>query len=98
MRASIPPASKKFLANVARAVKAEIGPRLARKTLGRSPVLARYASARSRRRSKGSAVRTEGRDAIETGEGPEAVPASWGRLAPCAAIRTRAAKVVSVAA
>ena len=45
---TMPPASKKFLAKVARAVKAAIGPRLARNTCGRWPVIAAMSSERSR--------------------------------------------------
>src|SRR5581483_5674623 len=55
--ASMPPASKKLLAKVARAVKSAGAPRLARKTLGRAPFVLRSASDRSRKRSKGSASR-----------------------------------------
>src|SRR5215217_8657196 len=95
MMASIPPASKKFLAKVARAVKAAMGPRLARNTFGRAPVFAKYESDRSRRRSKASAVRTEGRGAMATGASPAAVPASWDRFAPCWAILIREEKEVS---
>jgi len=58
--ASMPPASKKFLAKVARAVKSESLPRLARKIFGRAPVRARKRSDASRRRSNGSASRTRG--------------------------------------
>src|SRR3712207_53467 len=49
----------------------------------------------SRRRSKGSAVRVEGRGATETGNGPAAVTAGWERPDPCPALWTRAEKEVS---
>ena len=49
--ASIPPASKKFLANVARAEKSASVPRLARNTFGRDPLAASARSDASRSRS-----------------------------------------------
>src|SRR5579872_6672127 len=58
--ASIPPASKKLLAKVARAVKLVAVPRLARKTLGRAPLALRMSSERSRNRSNPSASRIGG--------------------------------------
>jgi hypothetical protein len=57
VKASMPPASKKFLANVARAVNSASVPRLARKIFGRAPVWSRIRSDMSRRRSNGSASR-----------------------------------------
>src|SRR5579872_564561 len=58
--ASIPPASKKLLAKVARAVKSAAVPRLARKTFGRAPFVFRISSERSRNRSNPSASRIGG--------------------------------------
>ncbi len=55
--ASMPPASKKFLAKVARAVNSAGVPRLARKIFGRAPVLASISSDASRNSSNGSARR-----------------------------------------
>ncbi len=49
--ASIPPASNKFFAHIARAVNAAGGPRLARKMFGRAPVSRSRRSDRSRSRS-----------------------------------------------
>src|SRR5580693_2523770 len=58
--ASMPPAAKKLLANVARAVKSVGVPRLARKIFGRAPVRARNLSDASRSASNGSARRIAG--------------------------------------
>src|SRR3954452_16360764 len=84
----MPPASETFRAKVARAVKAAMGPSVARKTAGRSPVWERWASDRSRRRSNGSAARVEGRGAIATWEAPGAV-ARDRSVAPFEAASTR---------
>src|SRR5579872_5083379 len=56
--ASIPPASKKLLAKVARAVKSAAVPRLARKTFGLAPLALKISSERSRKCSKGAASRS----------------------------------------
>src|SRR5260370_37889890 len=58
--ASMPPAAKKLLANVARAVKSAGVPRLARKIFGRAPVRARNLSDASRSTSNGSAKQRAG--------------------------------------
>ena len=58
--ASMPPAAKKFLAKVARAVKSVGPPRLARKIFGRAPVRAYIRSEASRSASNGSARRMRG--------------------------------------
>src|ERR1700742_4654475 len=56
----IPPVLNKLPAKVALAVKSAGVPRLARKTLGRAPVVFRISSERSRKRSIGAASRIGG--------------------------------------
>src|SRR6266568_4676979 len=58
--ASIPPASNRFLANVARAVKSAGLPRQARKIFARAPVASRKRSEASRNCSNGCASRRDG--------------------------------------
>src|SRR6516165_4252359 len=67
--ASMPPAAKKFLAKVARAVKSEGVPRLARKIFGRVPVRASIRSEASRSASNGSASRMRGNGSNANVEG-----------------------------
>ena len=64
--ASMPPASKKFLAKLARALKSAGLPRVARNTFGRAPVWAKILSDASRSCSNGSARRMRGSAAAVT--------------------------------
>src|SRR5499427_5558387 len=67
--ASMPPAVKKFLAKLARAVKSAGVPRLARKIFGRAPVRASIPSEASRSASNGSARRMRGNGSNANAEG-----------------------------
>ena len=69
--ASMPPAAKKFLAKVARAVKSAGLPRLARKIFGRVPVRAHIRSEASRSASNGSARRMRGNGSNANVEGDD---------------------------
>ena len=61
----MPPASKKFRANMVRAMKSAELPRLARKIFGRDPVFFNARSEASRNASNGS----DNRIGVERGEG-----------------------------
>ena len=76
--ASMPPASKKFLAKVARAVKSASVPRLARKIFGRAPVCASMRSEASRSASNGSARRMR-RQRLERAARPDRAQARHRR-------------------
>ena len=88
---AIPPAANRLRAKVARAANSSWRPRVHRKTRGRSPVRARIASLRSRRRSKPSARRKR-RDRLRSAAAPVArhgQPGPWSvrRLAQVGELR-----------